>query len=60
LAWPSCWNSHVYSGFWEALYRLAGRDEVFPAALAARDRAMLLRGFGAALRRSELVAITRK
>jgi integrase len=35
-----------------------GRDEIFRAALAARDRAMLLLGFGAALRRSELVALT--
>jgi integrase len=35
-----------------------GRDEMFRAALAARDRAMLLLGFGAALRRSELVALT--
>jgi integrase len=35
-----------------------GRGEMFRAALAARDRAMLLLGFGAALRRSELVALT--
>jgi integrase len=35
-----------------------GRDEICRAALAARDRAMLLLGFGAALRRSELVALT--
>ena len=35
-----------------------GRDEILKAALAARDRAMLLLGFGAALRRSELVALT--
>ena len=35
-----------------------GRDEMLKAALAARDRAMLLLGFGAALRRSELVALT--
>jgi integrase len=35
-----------------------GRAEMLRGALAARDRAMLLLGFGAALRRSELVALT--
>ena len=33
-------------------------DEIFRAALCARDRAMLLLGFGGALRRSELVGLT--
>jgi integrase len=33
-------------------------DEIFRAALCARDRAMLLVGFGGALRRSELVGLT--
>ena len=41
-----------------AMLAQCGRDEIFRAALAARDRAMLLLGFGAALRRSELVALT--
>jgi integrase len=34
-----------------------GRDEIFRAAIAARNRAMLLIGFGAALRRSEIVSL---
>jgi integrase len=41
-----------------AMLASCGRDEMLRAALAARDRAMLLLGFGAALRRSELVALT--
>jgi integrase len=41
-----------------AMLAQCGRAEMFRAALAARDRAMLLLGFGAALRRSELVALT--
>jgi integrase len=41
-----------------AMRTQCGRDEIFRAALAARNRAMLLLGFGAALRRSELVALT--
>lgn len=41
-----------------AMLAQCGRDEMMRAALAARDRAMLLLGFGAALRRSELVALT--
>jgi integrase len=41
-----------------AMLAQCGRDEMFRAALAARDRTMLLLGFGAALRRSELVALT--
>ncbi|HEY1856742.1 site-specific integrase [Acidocella sp.] len=41
-----------------AMLASCGRDEILKAALAARDRAMLLLGFGAALRRSELVALT--
>ena len=41
-----------------AMLAHCGRDELFRAALAARSRAMLLLGFGAALRRSELVALT--
>jgi integrase len=41
----------------KAMLAQCGRDEMFRSALAARDRAMLLLGFGAALRRSELVAL---
>ena len=41
-----------------AMLAQCGRDEMLRAALAARNRAMLLLGFGAALRRSELVALT--
>ncbi len=35
-----------------------GTNEIFKAGIAARDRAMLLIGFGAALRRSELVNLS--
>ena len=40
-----------------AMLAQCGREETIRAALCARDRAMLLLGFGAALRRSELVAL---
>ena len=40
-----------------AMLAQCGRAEAMRAALCARDRAMLLLGFGAALRRSELVAL---
>ena len=35
-----------------------GQDEIMRAALCARNRAMMLIGFGAAMRRSELVALS--
>lgn len=46
------------AGILRALVEQCSKDEKFRAALCARDRAMLLLGFGAALRRSELVGLT--
>jgi integrase len=46
------------AGIIRAMLAQCSKDELFRAALCARDRAMLLLGFGAALRRSELVGLT--
>jgi integrase len=40
-----------------AMVAQCGRDEIMRAALCARNRAMILIGFGAAMRRSEVVAL---